>query len=80
MTNSNKIQKIYLKPQKSLENQIWKFELMSKLQKQISKNKNKKVVIESNPKNEVLKPIYKNQCPKLEGIQLRNFFPKLDSN
>ena len=59
MTNSKKIQKFNLNPQKSLENQIWKFRLMLKLQKQISKNKTKTKVIESNLKDEVSHPIYK---------------------
>ena len=49
-----------MKSQNYLENHIQKFELMPKLQREISKNKIKKLVIESNPQNEVLHFTYKN--------------------
>ena len=60
LTSLKKIKKFNLKPQNSLEDQIGKYLLMPKLQKQISKYKTKKVVIESNLKNKVRHPIYKN--------------------
>ena len=60
--------------------QIRKFQLMTKLLRQISKNKTKKLVKESNPKTRFYSLFITKETPKLKVVQISRVCEKRDFN